>query len=132
MIPFAPTHSVSTSVLSLARGVLKTMFLNRLKTMSFAVLAAGLVSGAVWAHMPSGSPDEPSPTGALATTILNDREAPTAANSNASKTSANRSSVARPLKSTEDPPFECPMVMAANAVTRMMGYMHEPATAPDH
>ena len=50
---FAAAQTVSASVLSLTHGVLKTMFLNRLKTISAAVILMAIVSGGVWAHMPS-------------------------------------------------------------------------------
>jgi RNA polymerase sigma factor (sigma-70 family) len=48
---FAAAQSVSTSVLSLTHGVLRTMFLNKLKTVSLVLLLFGAVSGGVgvWA-----------------------------------------------------------------------------------
>ena len=47
---FAEAQSVSTSVLTLTHGVLRTMFLNKLKTVSLAILLSGAVTGgvAVW------------------------------------------------------------------------------------
>jgi len=49
---FAAAQSVSTSVLALTHGVLRTMFLNKLKTVSLAFLLFGAVTGGlgVWAR----------------------------------------------------------------------------------
>jgi RNA polymerase sigma factor (sigma-70 family) len=67
---YATAQSVSASVLSLTQGVLRTMLLNKLKTISLAVLLVGTVSGGagVWARWTFGAqqsgqreqPDEPS------------------------------------------------------------------------
>ena len=52
--------AVSTSVLSLTQGVLRTMLLNKLESISFAaILIAGGVSGGVWAYQASQSSSQP-------------------------------------------------------------------------
>ena len=67
---FAAAQAVSTSVLSLTQGVLRTMFLNKLKTISVAILVAGGVSGGVGvsAYRATGSPGQPAGAGESATT----------------------------------------------------------------
>jgi RNA polymerase sigma factor (sigma-70 family) len=64
-----PATAVSTSVLSLTQGVLRTMLLNKMKSIAFAILIAGGVSGGVgvWAYQasrsssPPAQADEPAP-----------------------------------------------------------------------
>ena len=58
--------AVSTSVLSLTQGVLRTMLLNKLKSISFAVLIAGGVSAGgvgVWAYQASRPSSPPAQAG---------------------------------------------------------------------
>jgi RNA polymerase sigma factor (sigma-70 family) len=129
MTPFAAAQSVSASVISLTRGVIKTMFLNRLKTISLAVLAAGFVTGAVWAHMPTSSRNRPAQSDVAASTTPN-AVAPFDAGIHPSEHVAVQTRADNQLERAEDPPFECPLVMAGNAVTRAMGYFQDHRAAP--
>src|SRR5207248_7734862 len=65
---FAAVPTISTSVLSLTQGVLRTMWLNNLKSISLAILIAGGVSGGVgvWAYQTSQSSRPPAQAGAPA------------------------------------------------------------------
>jgi RNA polymerase sigma factor (sigma-70 family) len=58
---FAAAQSVSNSVLSLAQGVLRIMFLNKLKTVSLALLLFGAVTSGVgvWARWTPGAAKQP-------------------------------------------------------------------------
>jgi RNA polymerase sigma factor (sigma-70 family) len=62
---FAAAQSVSTSVLSLTQGVLRIMFLNKLKTVSLVLLLFGAVTGGVgvWTHRAPVVAGQPSQEG---------------------------------------------------------------------
>jgi RNA polymerase sigma factor (sigma-70 family) len=64
-IRFAAAQAVPASILALTHGVLRTMLLNKLKTVSLAVLLLGAVSGGagVWARFASGAGQQPLPGG---------------------------------------------------------------------
>jgi HlyD family secretion protein len=121
---FTAAQSVSVSVLSLTRGVLKTMLLNRLKTFSVAVLLVGVVSGAVWAHRPSETRQQPSQANVLASVSTNEAVVTPVTTSNPSSQPAAQSPDDCPLASFADGPPGCPLAMAANAVTKIVGYFH--------
>src|SRR5579883_1979215 len=67
-IRFAAAQAVSLSVLSLTQGVLRTMFLNKLKTIAVAILVAGGITGGVgvWGYRATGAPGQPAQDGASA------------------------------------------------------------------
>jgi RNA polymerase sigma factor (sigma-70 family) len=126
---FTAAKSVSASVLSLTRGVLKTMVLNRLRTISLAVLLTGVVSGGVWAHIPSQSRRHDSRANELALTSTNEATTAPVATSSPSQQPAAPSSADCPLAWTEGAPPGCPIAMAANAVGRIVGYFHGDGSA---
>jgi RNA polymerase sigma factor (sigma-70 family) len=68
---FAAAQSVSTSVLALTHGVLRTMVLNKLKTVSLALLLFGVITGGVgvwarWTPVAAGPPVQDEKTSAPA------------------------------------------------------------------
>src|SRR5262249_25393323 len=81
---FAAAQSVSTSVLSLAQGVLRTMFLHKLKAASLAVVLVGALSGGavVWAHLTSAPTRQPAGEGRPAAVSSPSTEATPAPNPN--------------------------------------------------
>jgi hypothetical protein len=108
---------------------LKTMLLNRLKAISLAVLLVGVVSGAVWAHRPSETRRQPSQPNVLASLSTNETAAAPVAISNPANQPSTQSSADCPLASFADGPPGCPIAMAANAVTRIVGYFHNNGSA---
>jgi RNA polymerase sigma factor (sigma-70 family) len=123
---FAAAQTVSASVLSLTRGVLKTMVLRKLGTIAAAVLLIGAVSGAgVWAHwstaptrmatpaaapVPSAKPApaiQPQPSATSETLVAED--CPTEC----------------PLTGEDNSRPYCPISMATHALRGMIGYFHD-------
>jgi RNA polymerase sigma factor (sigma-70 family) len=134
---FAAAQSISTSVLSLTQGVLRTMLLRKLGTISFAILILGSISGAgVWAHRPSAPTSQPSREAEPASVSTQNSGATPAANPNAAprskpQTPAGSQSIAAdsrladcPLTGCDDAPPYCPITLATNALTRMIGHFH--------
>jgi hypothetical protein len=132
----ATTQSVSASVLYLAHGVLRTMLLNKFKTISMGVLLVGAVSGGVWAHWPSQR-SKPIALAAPATAELkrvqNASSIPgtdPVPQSTAVRTASSHSPSADicpddcPLMQTGDLPPYCPLTMAANAVSWLVSHVH--------
>jgi RNA polymerase sigma factor (sigma-70 family) len=135
----ASAKAVSALVLSLTHGVLKIMWLRKLKSISLAVLLIGGTMGTVgvWAHWPSG---------AAKTSALQHRAAPAPDGSvTPARDAGSESQQAQPpagIRSTGDdarladcpsdccdgsddcPPPYCPISMAANAVSKVIGYFH--------
>jgi RNA polymerase sigma factor (sigma-70 family) len=127
----------SSSVLSLAQGVLRTMFLRKLATISAAVLLAGaLAGGAAWAHR------TPSPTGhasqrgePASASMRNTESAPNSKPSPAPQAKPQSTTRSRAVLVDCDPadcPDQadcdrtvCPIAMAANALTRMFHQFHD-------
>jgi RNA polymerase sigma factor (sigma-70 family) len=64
-IRFAAAQTVPASILALTRGVLRTMLLNKTKTVAIAVFLIGAVSGSagVWARLASDGGAQPRPGG---------------------------------------------------------------------
>jgi RNA polymerase sigma factor (sigma-70 family) len=64
-IRFAAAQAVSISVLCLTQGVLRTMLLNKIKTVALAILIAGGLTGGigVWAYRASEAPGQPAQDG---------------------------------------------------------------------
>ena len=93
--PFLKSGSVS--VLSLTRGVLKAMLLNRLKVISMAAVLMGVASAAVWAHMPSRAVRQTSEGVVVASASVNAVTLPPGTNKNAQ------------VQATTEPPADCPL-----------------------
>ena len=139
---FAMSQSVPTSVLSLTQGVLRTMLLRKLSTIS-AVLIVGAISGGalVLAHRttaPTGHHSNPGGPAAISSHEGSDApvhgpnlaprsNSQTAADSEALITDRNLpgDSPDCPLGGAGDLPPYCPISMAANAVTRILGHFHD-------
>ena len=133
---FATSQSVSASVLSLTRGVLKTMLLKKVTRISLAVFLIGAVSGGVWAHRPSaGSKNAPQGDGWPRGRQGNERPhllqaaRPTAEplarsrNDSDSPVAGDRPDDC-PLLCMDDRPPWCPLGMAANALSRLINRFH--------
>jgi RNA polymerase sigma factor (sigma-70 family) len=143
---FAAAQPISTSVFSLAQGVLRTMVFRKLRMIS-AVLLIGVVSGGavVWAHRAPASIPSASQTQAMAS-LTSPSMAATAATlpDRAQRSAPPGPAVAQfsvgdksqtdcpsdctsdcPLMSGDGPPPYCPITMAANAITRIVAYFHE-------
>jgi RNA polymerase sigma factor (sigma-70 family) len=121
--PFLKSGSVS--VLSLTQGVLKAMILNRIKAISIAVVVMGVASAAVWAHMPPRSSGHESQSSAVASSSVNDATTATATTQNAQDPSATQPTTDCPADCDGDGPPYCPISMAANAMSRIVGYFHD-------
>jgi RNA polymerase sigma factor (sigma-70 family) len=143
---FAAAQSIPSSVFSLAQGVLKTMFLRKLSMVS-AVLLIGAISGGAIALAHRASPPSRQPSEARAPASLSspNQEAPlvptptAAPRSNAQAQDESEPVIADkrssdcppdcsqdcPLAGASDLPPYCPISMAANALTKMMGQLHD-------
>ena len=121
--PFLKSGSVS--VLSLTRGVLKAMILNRIKSISIAVVVIGVASAAVWAHMPPRSSGHDSQASAVASSSANKVTTASATTPIAQDPSATQPSTDCPLANAGDGPPYCPITMAANAMSKIVGYFHD-------
>jgi RNA polymerase sigma factor (sigma-70 family) len=123
--------SVSASVLSLTQGVLKTMLLRKLGTITLAVVLLGAVSGGagVWAHWTT-----PLPPHTVPAAVSTQSQSPNPASQTQPQPSADSHSqplVADcepsdcPLTGADSPRTYCPISMAAHALGRMFGQPHE-------
>jgi RNA polymerase sigma factor (sigma-70 family) len=137
---FAAAQPVSTSVLSLTHGVLRTMLLHKLKTIAFAVLLIGTISGGagVWAHWPSHASRQPTQGSEPAsistpkpmTTPVPDPN-PAAPQPSTKPSAGSESLVAKthqtdcPAEGSDDCQTYCPLTMAANAFARMFAHLHD-------
>ncbi len=126
-IRFAASQTVSTVVLSLTQGVLRIMWLRKIARISLAVFLFTATTGgiAVWAHWPSSTrnagssvrdagsapqPGQPPATSESAGTDVQVADGPTDC-------------------SDECLPANCPISMAANAVSRMFAHFHSGSTS---
>jgi len=126
----ATAPAVSASVLSLTQGVLKIMWLRKLRTISLALLLIGTSTGgiAVWAHWPTDGAKQADHQSAPAHSGPSARD--NGSNSQPSATPQPLGSDARladcpaDCSSGDGPPAYCPISMAANAFSRMMNHFH--------
>jgi RNA polymerase sigma factor (sigma-70 family) len=134
----ATAPAVSALALSLTQGVLRTMWLRKLRTITLAVLLIGGTTGSlgVWAHWPSSDSRQPAtghgavPSVAPGTPARDAGSAPQPATSPA-RSQADGDDVRLtdcptdcPAGECDGPPPYCPISMAANAFSKMMGYLH--------
>ncbi len=122
-IGFAASPTVSAVVLSLTQGVVRMMWLRRLRTISLAVFLFGSVSGfAVWAHWPSA----PSKSDiSVRDAVPAPRPIQPSVGSQATGDDfrvADRPQDDRPESSTGDYLPYCPISMAANAFSRVIDH----------
>jgi RNA polymerase sigma factor (sigma-70 family) len=137
----ATSSAVPTLVLSLAQGVLKTMMLRKLRTISVAIILASTTgSVAVWAHWPSAAPKEPTlGHGAVPAIAPADAGAPTNDDGSAPPRSAPASHSQQSgddVRVADCPagepgcfPDYCPLSMAANALSRFVSHFHQASEA---
>jgi RNA polymerase sigma factor (sigma-70 family) len=135
---------VSASVLSLTQGVLRTMLIRKLRTIS-AVLLIGAISGGagVVAHRAAATPGPRAHEGKPAATSSQNAEAtPVPDPGPASRSKPQDQSTETIVTGTspsdcpsdcpadclltrsDGPPPWCPITMAANALTSMLGHLH--------
>jgi RNA polymerase sigma factor (sigma-70 family) len=132
----ATAPGVSALILSLAQGVLRTMWLRKLRTISIAVLLiGGTTGGLVWAHLPSAAP-KPSATsrGAISTPAPAEGVAPARGAESApqpGKSPSQSQPTGDDVRLTDCPDAcddcpqaYCPISMAANAFSKVIGYFH--------
>ena len=135
----ASAKAVSAVVLSLTHGVLRIMWLRKLGTISLAVLLLGGTMGSlgVWAHWPSAAEkttSAPRP-GAAATpdgSVAPARDAgtdqhpgpPPTRTPTAGEDARLADCPADCCGSDDCPPPYCPISLAANAFTKVVGYFH--------
>ena len=124
-IGFAASPTVSAVVLSLTQGVLRMMWLRRLRTIALAVFLFGTVSGfAAWAHWPSAPANAKSGSSVRdagpAPGTTQPPAGPQAAGDDIRV--ADRPSADRPEPSNDDLPPYCPISMATSAFSRVMGH----------
>jgi RNA polymerase sigma factor (sigma-70 family) len=133
----ASIPTVSASVLSLTQGVLKTMLLRKLGTITLAVLLLGAVSGGagVWAHWTTALPQHAAPA-AVSTQTQTPEASPAPRPNPAPQTQPQPSADSQPmvadngpsdcpLTGADSPRTYCPISMAAHALARMFGHPHE-------
>ncbi len=130
----ATAKAVSALVLSLAHGVLKIMWLRKLKTISLAVLLIGGTMGSlgVWAHWPSAAAKSsalrPSADGVIAPARdagSDSQPAQSPAGTQTAGDDVHLTDCPTDCPATGDcPPPYCPISMAANAVSKVIGYFH--------
>jgi RNA polymerase sigma factor (sigma-70 family) len=131
--------AVSALVLSLTHGVLKIMWLRKLKSISLAVLLIGGTMGTVgvWAHWPSGAAKAsalrhgaaPAPAGSVtpardAGSDSQQAQPPAGTQSAGDDARLADCSSDCPAACDDGPPPYCPIAMAANAVSKVIGYFH--------
>jgi len=135
---FAAAQTIPASVLSLTQGVLKTMILRKLGTVTAAVLLVGVVTGGAgaWMHRPS-LPQESEP----ASVSRQNADTPPVSKPNAAPESKPQSStdgVSRladncpsdcPLTESDRGNFGCPIAMATHAISKMFGSFHDRSVA---
>jgi RNA polymerase sigma factor (sigma-70 family) len=132
----ATSSAVPTLVLSLTQGVLKTMMLRKLRTISVAILLASTMgSVAVWAHWPSATAKTPkfeqkalptvAPADAGALTNYNGSAPPRSAPASHSQQSSDEVRLADcPAGEPSCFPDYCPLSMASNALSRFVSHFH--------
>jgi RNA polymerase sigma-70 factor (ECF subfamily) len=133
----ASSSAVPALVLSLTRGVLKTMMLRKLGTISVAILLASTLGGvAVWAHWPTATAKDSTfgpravPALAPAATDAPTNDAGSAPQpsipSNRSQQSGDEIRLADcPVGEPGCFPDYCPLSMAANALSRFVSHFHQ-------
>jgi RNA polymerase sigma factor (sigma-70 family) len=132
----ATAPSLSALALSLTHGVLRTMWLRKLRMISVAVLLiGGTTGGLVWAHLPSAAPRPSatshgaSPTPAPGKGVAPARDAgsvqePAQSPSQSQPTGDDVRLTDCPDGNDDCPADHCPISMAANAFSKMIGYFH--------
>ena len=122
-IGFAASPTVSAVVLSLTQGVLRMMWLRRLRTISLAVFLFGSVSGfAVWAHWPS-TPSKSDSSVRDAGPASRPAQPPPGSQATSDDIQvADHPQVNCTDSSTGDLPAYCPISMATNAFSRMIDH----------
>ncbi len=133
----ASAKAVSALVLSLTHGVLKIMWLRKLKSISLAVLLIGGTMGTigVWAHWPAAEAKTPPTSIGRAHAGWESHARPGHWVGPATRTIAGRYPVGRGRRPAhglprrlprhcDGPPPYCPISMAANAVSKVIGYFH--------
>jgi hypothetical protein len=132
---FVAALPVSSSVLSLAQGVSRTMLLHKLKTVAVAVFLVGTAVGSVgvWAHWPSHAavinPRVGEPAVNPATTpVPNVSPALQPSESSSTLVAGNRSADC-PVFGGDNRPAYCPLTIAANTVSRVFSYFHDGSAA---
>lgn len=121
-IGFAASQVVSTVVLSLTQGVLRTMWLRNLAKISLVVLLFSATGGiAVWAHWP------PATTKARAS-VRDAGSTPQPGQPPASTQPVGAEVQLTDCPADDLPPY-CPISMAANAFSRMLDHFHTSSTS---
>jgi RNA polymerase sigma factor (sigma-70 family) len=139
----AMAQAVPSLVLSLTHGVLRTMWLRKLATISLVIFLTGATSGslAVWAHWPSTASKASVPGDASAPSLAPDvrgmpnRDAGSAPQPAQPPTPSQ--SGGDDVRLTDCPagtpdfvPHYCPISIAANAVSRFINHLHQATSEP--
>jgi RNA polymerase sigma factor (sigma-70 family) len=135
---FATVQSVSTSVLSLSQGVLRTMVLSKFKTASLCIVLVSAASGSVGvlAHWPSHGSKRAAQASAPATPQAPDRTGIAVKDDGSGSQPAQRPDGSQALASESctdgcpvfgggDRPDWCPLTVAANTFHRILGHFHD-------
>jgi RNA polymerase sigma factor (sigma-70 family) len=137
----ATAPALPALVLSLTQGVLRTMWLRKLRTISLAVLLIGGTTGSlgVWAHWPSAdarptaagqgslpslAPGENSTPARDAGSAPQPAKSPDRSQASGDDVRLTDCPADCPAGECDGPPPYCPISMAANAFSKMMGYLH--------
>jgi RNA polymerase sigma factor (sigma-70 family) len=131
----ATAPAVSALVLSLTRGVLKTMWLRKIRTASLALLLiGGTMGGLVWAHRPAAPRPSSADASVVAAATRAGDVAPAQKDAQPSLSSQSTGDqpcpTDCPVFGQDGPPEYCPITMATNAFSKMMGYFHSSSPSP--
>jgi RNA polymerase sigma factor (sigma-70 family) len=125
------SHAVPALVLSLTRGVLRTMWIRKLVSNSVAVLLIGVTSGSlgVWAHWPKAASGKSAAAQRSGQTLVAATAgSPSPDGGSASDAAPPSLQPEPPAESVHGLPADCPLSIAATAIHRMIDHVHG---APD-
>jgi RNA polymerase sigma factor (sigma-70 family) len=141
---FAAAQSIPASVLSLTKGVLKTMFLRKLGTISVVLVLGAVSGGAIALAHKMSPPGKPSTAARNPSLSSPNSDAPHPSSSPDSRSKSESQAGSQPLladKSSSDCPADCspdcplagtgdlppycPISMATNALTKVIGHFHD-------
>jgi RNA polymerase sigma factor (sigma-70 family) len=129
----AAAQTLSPLILSLTKGALRTMWLNKLRNVAVAVLLIGVASGGVgvWAHWSSGAtthvnkavtaPDQAISPAQDAKSFPSPAHPATSPGQDDTETKL----ADCPCSEDCDAPPYCPITLATHAFTRFVGYFHQ-------
>jgi RNA polymerase sigma factor (sigma-70 family) len=129
----AGAQTLSPLILSLTKGVLRTMWLNKIRNVAAAALLIGVTTGTVgvWAHWSSGATTHvqkglTTPAQAISPAQdANSAPSPAQPSNSPNQDNAETKLADCPCSDDCDAPPYCPITLATHAFTRFVGYFHQ-------